>query len=60
MTMESVHTPIIFTPENEPYLGRLLLYHFDQMISATMELNARKAPLSYGQRSDSHPKWHVR
>ncbi|KWS34970.1 hypothetical protein AL065_12930 [Pseudomonas amygdali pv. ulmi] len=54
--MESVHTPIIFTPDNEPYLGRLLLYHLDQIIIATVELNAKKVPLSYGQRLDNHQK----
>ena len=35
--METEVTPIIFTPDIEPYLGRTLLFHFDQIISATME-----------------------
>jgi len=37
-------TPIIFTPDNEPYLGRELLFHFDQIISSAMEQNAVTAP----------------
>jgi hypothetical protein len=38
--------PIIFTPENEPYLGQTLLFHLDQIICATMEQNAKVAPFS--------------
>jgi len=39
--------PLVFTPDDEPYLGRELLYHFDQAISACMERNARTAPLTH-------------
>lgn len=41
--------PVVFTPGNEPYLGRELLFHFDQLISSTMEANARTAPRSHGR-----------
>jgi hypothetical protein len=34
----------VFTPDNEPYLGRKLLFHFDKMISACLEQNAKVAP----------------
>ena len=26
--------PVVFTPDNEPYLGRNLLFHFDRIISS--------------------------
>lgn len=42
-------TPVIFTPANEPYLGRELLFHFDQLISSAMEQNAVTAPTSHGR-----------
>ncbi|WP_225546919.1 hypothetical protein [Chromobacterium violaceum] len=45
--MDVVTPPIIFTPDNEPYLGRTLLMHFDQMISSILELNASLAPTSH-------------
>lgn len=41
--------PVIFTPDTEPYIGRELLFHFDQMISVTLEQNTRTAPSSHGQ-----------
>ncbi len=34
---------IIFTPDDEPYLGRPSVFHFDQMISITMQENSRVA-----------------
>ena len=34
---------VIFTPDNEPYLGRQLLQAFDQMIVVTLETSARVA-----------------
>ncbi|MFA5352724.1 MAG: DUF5677 domain-containing protein [Thermodesulfovibrionales bacterium] len=40
--------PIIYTPENEPYLGRKLLYHFDQIICSAMEQNSKTAPTTHG------------
>jgi len=39
--------PVVFTPSNEPYLGRNLLFHFDQIICSIMEQNTLTAPLSY-------------
>lgn len=39
----------IFTPAKEPYLGRELLFQFDNLISACLELNSRCAPASHGR-----------
>jgi len=39
--------PVIFTPSDEPYLGRELLFSFDNLISACLELNAKCAPASH-------------
>ncbi len=36
--------PVIFTPENEPYLGRKPLYVFDVLITSALELNGKIAP----------------
>lgn len=47
--MESEVPPIVFTPDNEPYLGRQLLFHFDQLISSAMEQNSVTAPTSHGR-----------
>jgi hypothetical protein len=41
--------PVVFTPDNEPYLGRALLFHFDQLICSAMEANANIAPTSHGR-----------
>ena len=46
--MEPKAIPVVFTPDNEPYLGRPLLFHFDQLISSAMEQNAVTAPKSHG------------
>ena len=35
----SVVPPAVFTPNNEPYLGRLSLLHFDLVITSCLELN---------------------
>lgn len=40
--------PVIFTPDNEPYLGRELLLYFDRLIVAAMEQNLKTAPRSHG------------
>lgn len=37
---------VIFTPSDEPYLGRTSVLHFDQLICAVMETNLRVAPLT--------------
>ena len=39
----------IFTPNNEPYLGRESVFHFDQQILAAMEINAKIAPWTQGR-----------
>jgi len=31
--------PVVFTPENEPYLGRPSVYHFDQTILSCLKTN---------------------
>jgi len=41
-------TPVVFTPSDEPYLGRELLCAFDNLICSCLELNAKCAPLSHG------------
>ena len=48
--------PVIFTPDNEPYLGRELLFHFDQLISSAMEQNAVTAPTSHGRILTDHQR----
>ena len=42
-------TPVVFTPDNEPYLGSSLLFHFDQIISSALEQNSLAAPTSHGR-----------
>lgn len=37
----------IFTPDNEPYLGRETVYAFDNLIIACMESNTTLAPLTH-------------
>lgn len=54
--MDRAQTPVVFTPENEPYLGRELLFHFDQIISSTMEQNASVAPTSHGRNLSEHQR----
>jgi hypothetical protein len=39
--------PPVFTPGNEPYLGRELLFQFDNLICACMELNSKTAPVTH-------------
>ncbi|MBN2148390.1 MAG: hypothetical protein JW726_13460 [Anaerolineales bacterium] len=46
--------PIVFTPDNEPYLGRNLLFHLDQIISSAMEQNSVAAPTSHGASLTDH------
>lgn len=54
--MEVTAIPVVFTPDNEPYLGRTLLYHFDQIISSAMEQNAATAPKSHGRTLTDHQR----
>jgi hypothetical protein len=42
-------TPVVYTPSDEPYLGRELLCAFDNLICSCLELNSRCAPLSHGE-----------
>jgi len=39
--------PIIYTPDNEPYLGRETLLAFDKSIIASMKVNREIAPYTY-------------
>lgn len=54
--MDREGVPVVFTPDTEPYLGRQLLIHFDQIISATLEQNAKVAPTSHGRTLSDHQK----
>lgn len=49
-------TPVqaVFQPENEPYLGRELLFQFDQLIISAMGTNAEIAPRSHGVQLTDH------
>ena len=47
--MNTEAIPVVFTPDNEPYLGRELLFQFDKLISSAMEQNADTAPKSHGK-----------
>lgn len=42
-------TPSVYTPDNEPYLGRELLFRFDNLICSCLELNSKCAPASHGR-----------
>lgn len=48
--------PVVFTPDNEPYLGRNLLFQFDQIISSAMEQNSLTAPRSHGRSLTDHQR----
>ncbi len=52
--MERKAIPVVFTPDDEPYLGRTLLFHFDQLIISAMEQNAVTAPTSHGRVLTDH------
>jgi hypothetical protein len=54
--MNSKDTPVIFTPDNEPYLGRNLLFHFDQIISSMMEQNSGTAPTTHTRQLTDHQR----
>jgi hypothetical protein len=45
--MKPERPPIVFTPDNEPYLGRELLFHFDELICSALDQNAITAPYSH-------------
>jgi len=52
--MQPKANPVVFTPGNEPYLGRELLFHFDRLISSAMQQNASTAPRSHGRVLSDH------
>lgn len=37
---KSSDAPVVFTPDNEPYLGRESVFHFDQVILSCLEANS--------------------
>lgn len=39
--------PSVFTPSDEPYLGRQSVFRFDQVISACLDANRRVAPITH-------------
>lgn len=43
-----LNRPAVFMPDNEPYLGRAMLLHFDQTISTVLEINHSTAQRSQG------------
>ena len=45
--MSDKEPKVTYTPSDEPYLGRELLYHFDQLISCCLEQNALVAPATH-------------
>lgn len=45
--MDAKGVSVVFTPNNESYLGRTLLFHFDQLICSAMEQNSIVAPTSH-------------
>jgi hypothetical protein len=47
--MENEKAPVVFTPSDEPYLGRELLCAFDNLICSCLELNSKCAPMSHGR-----------
>ncbi len=54
--MDSKAMPGVFTPDNEPYLGRNLLFHYDQIISSVMEQNSVTAPTTHGRPLTDHQR----
>lgn len=52
--MKSEKPPVIFTPDNEPYLGRKPLLGLDVLICAVMEQNAITAPQTHGIELTDH------
>jgi len=52
--MENTAIPVVFMPDNEPYLGRKLLFHFDQIIISAAQQNAVTAPTSHDRILTDH------
>jgi hypothetical protein len=45
--MENKDVPVVFMPDNEPYLGSQALFVLDQLICSVMQQNAKIAPTSH-------------
>ncbi len=45
--MIASQTPAVFVPDNEPYLGRQAVYHFDQVILSCLGANAEVAAYTH-------------
>jgi hypothetical protein len=54
--VSDIPIPAVFTPDNEPYLGRTLLHAFDKLICVAMERNAELAPISHRVELTDHQK----
>jgi hypothetical protein len=54
--MNAKDIPVVFTPDNEPYLGLADLMFFDQLICSAMEQNAITAPTSHHRTLTDHQK----
>ena len=53
MTHQMPPRPVVFTPDNEPYLGRESVFAFDKLIVACLEASAEVAPRTHNMnRSD--------
>lgn len=48
--------PAVFTPDDEPYLGRALLRALDELVCVAMERNAELAPVSHRIELTDHQK----
>lgn len=46
----------VFTPDNEPYLGRESVFHFDQVILSCMEANAEISTFTHANKLSSLQK----
>jgi hypothetical protein len=45
--MKDSKTPLVFSIENEPYRGRNLLFHFDEILTSCFEFSGKLAPESH-------------
>lgn len=52
MVTERNSMPAVFTPDNEPYLGRASVFHFDQVIPSCLEANADVAAYTHTHQLD--------
>jgi len=48
--------PAVFTPNNEPYLGRELLHHFDKVIPTVLQQNQLTASQTHGAELTDHQR----